>query len=262
MTHGDNVESEGEALDRKPVIGIAGLARQSDGGPFLAAERVFTGSINVRAILKNGGLPLLLPAASLAEDARAVMACCDGLLLPGGEDLTPWYYGEEPLPCIGVFRPEIDAAWMAAVRAAAAQGKPILGICKGHQTINVAFGGSLFQDMSLQERALGRPVLQHMQKYDRTYLTHHVQIDPDTHLAAMLGAGRIGTNSMHHQAVNRVAEGFRVTARADDGTVEAIENGDGSIIGVQWHPEDLVDSAPRMNALFAGLIARAAGRDI
>lgn len=245
-------------MDRKPVIGIAGLACQMSGGPFLAPDRVFTGSTNVNAILRNGGIPLLLPAASLATDADAVMACCDGLLIPGGDDMTPFYYDEEPLPCIGAFRPEIDEAWIAAVKAAAAQHKPVLGICKGHQTINVAFGGSLYQDLSLQVQALGTPVIQHFQKYDRSYLTHRVEVDEGTYLAGVLGAGKLLTNSMHHQSVKRVAEGFRVVAHASDGTVEAIENADGSIIGVQWHPEDLIDSAPLMNKLFLDLIAKAA----
>lgn len=244
----------------QPVIGIAGLTLQSSGGPFLAAERVFTGSTNVRAILENGGLPLLLPAAALAQDAQALLSVCDGLLIPGGEDMTPWYYGEEPLPVIGAFRPEIDEAWLAAVKAAAEQHKPILGICKGHQTINVAFGGSLYQDLSLQEKALGRPVIQHFQHYSRSYLTHHVQVEADSHLSKVVGAGRIKTNSMHHQSVKQVAEGFRAVSFADDGTVEAIENADGSIVGVQWHPEDLTQSAPVMNRLFVDLIEKAAAR--
>ncbi|MDO5417721.1 MAG: gamma-glutamyl-gamma-aminobutyrate hydrolase family protein [Lachnospiraceae bacterium] len=244
------------AENRKPIIGIAGLTGYTEPGMFISAERVFTGSTNVRAIMKNGGIPVLLPAAALAEDVEGVMAGCDGLLVPGGEDMTPWYYKEEPLPVIGTFRPEIDKAWLNAVKYAAAHKKPVLGICKGHQTINVAMGGSLYQDMSLQVEANGCPVIQHMQKYNRTYLTHHVEVEEGTRLAAILGAGPLETNSMHHQAVKELGKGLRVSARACDGTIEAIEDEEGILLGTQWHPEDLVDTAPIMNRLFADLVKR------
>ena len=157
---------------RKPIIGILGLTRKTEPGLYISNEYAFTSSANIQAIQRNGGVPVVIPAAMAAEDAEAALACCDGLLLPGGDDMTPWYYGEEPLPVIGVFRPEIDDAWLKAGRYALEHELPMLGICKGHQTLNVLMGGSLYQDISLQEGAS----LQHLQKYDRSYLTHYVEI--------------------------------------------------------------------------------------
>ena len=238
---------------RKPVIGILGLTRRTDPGLYVSGEHVFTGSTNVRAVQMNGGVPVLVPAAAVAEDPEAALCFCDGLLFPGGEDMTPWYYDEEPLPVIGAFRPEIDDAWLKAGRYALKARIPMLGICKGHQTLNVLMGGSLYQDLSLQDGE----VIQHLQKYNRTYLTHHVEVEEGTRLAAILGAGKVKTNSMHHQAVKKLGKGLRISARACDKTVEALEDEEGLILGVQWHPEDLVDSAPVMTRLFADLAERA-----
>lgn len=171
--------------------------------------------------------------------------------------MTPWYYDEEPLPVIGAFRPEIDDAWLKAGRYALEHKIPMLGICKGHQTLNVLMGGSLYQDLSLQEGER----IQHLQKYNRSYLTHHVEVEEGTRLAGIFGAGKLKTNSMHHQAVKKPGKGLRISARACDGTIEGLEDEEGLIMGVQWHPEDLVDSAPVMNRLFADLVERAARRE-
>lgn len=109
------------------MIGILGLTRRTDPGLYVSGEHVFTGSTNVRAIQINGGVPVLIPAASVAEDEAAALSFCDGLLFPGGEDMTPWYYDEEPLPVIGPFRPEIDDAWLKAGRYALENKIPMLG---------------------------------------------------------------------------------------------------------------------------------------
>ncbi len=244
------------ANNGKPVIGILGLTRRTDPGLFVSGEHVFTGSTNVRAIQMNGGIPVLIPAASVAADPEAALSFCDGLLFPGGEDMTPWYYHEEPLPVIGPFRPEIDDAWLKAGMYALDQKIPVLGICKGHQTLNVLMGGSLYQDLSLK----GGELIQHLQKYNRSYLTHYVEVEEKTRLAEIFGAGKLKTNSMHHQAVKKLGEGLKVSARSCDGTIEGLEDEEGLLIGVQWHPEDLVDSAPVMNRLFADLIERSQKR--
>ena len=238
------------------MIGILGLTRSTDPGLYISGEHVFTGSTNVRAIQMNGGVPVLIPAAMAAEDVEAAVSFCDGILIPGGDDVTPWYYDEEPLPVIGTFRPEIDDAWLKVGRYALENKIPMLGICKGHQTLNVLMGGSLYQDLSLQ----GGELIQHLQRFNRTYLTHHVEVVEGTRLAGLFGAGKLKTNSMHHQAVKKLGKGLKISARACDGTVEGIEDEEGLIMGVQWHPEDLVDSAPVMNRLFADLVERALRR--
>lgn len=244
------------ASGKKPVIGILGLTRMSDPGLYISGEQVFMSGTNVRAVQRNGGVPVVIPVSALAEDAEAALGFCDGILVPGGDDVTPWYYDEEPLPVIGAFRPDIDDAWMKAGQYALKARIPMLGICKGHQFLNVLMGGSLYQDLSLQEGER----IQHLQRFSRTYLTHHVEVEEGTRLAALLGAGKVKTNSMHHQSVKRLGKGLKVSARACDGTIEGLEDEEGLILGVQWHPEDLVDSAPVMNRLFADLVERAGKR--
>ena len=238
---------------KRPVIGILGLTRMSDPGLFKGSELAYTSTATILSVFRNGGIPVLIPAVAAAEDPEEAVSCCDGLLYPGGEDVTPWLYQEEPLPVIGAFRPEVDEGWMKVGRYALEAKLPLFGICKGHQFLNVLLGGSLYQDISLQ----GKDILQHMQRYDRTYLTHHVEVEEGTRLASLVGAGRVATNAMHHQAVKTLGKGLKVTARAEDGTIEGMEDEEGQILSVQWHPEDLIDSAPVMNKLFADLVERA-----
>lgn len=237
----------------KPVIGIMGNTYMTQTGMFDSMERAYQNSYYVDAVLRNGGVPVILPASAVLQDTESVMGICDGFLFPGGEDMTPSYYGEEPLPVIQVFRPEIDEALLKAGEYALEKRKPMLGICKGHQFLNVLMGGTLYQDLSL----MGTDCIQHLQNWRRDYLTHQVQVEAGTRLAALLGAGSTMTNSMHHQAVKELGRGLRVSARANDGVVEAIEDEEGLILGVQWHPESLLDAAPAMNGLFSDLCARA-----
>lgn len=236
----------------KPVIGIMGNTFMTECGAFNSMERAYANSSYVEAVLRNGGIPVIIPASALLADVKEALAVCNGLLFPGGEDIHPWYYGEEPLPVSGELRPEIDEALFQAGRYALSKKIPMLGICKGHQFLNVLMGGSLYQDLSLKE---GESI-QHQQKRKRSYLTHRVEIGEGTRLAAILGAGSCAVNSMHHQAVKKVGKGLKVSAYAADGTVEALEDEEGLIMSVQWHPENLIDSAPVMNKLFKDLAER------
>ena len=132
---------------------------------------------------------------------------------------------------------------------------PVLGICRGCQIMNVYTGGSLYQDLATGYE--GVPIM-HAQKEDRTYPAHLVQIEADSRLCRLLGKSSIYTNTMHHQAIREAGKGFRVVARTNDGVVEAIEHENGIWMATQWHPEELVDTVPEMNSLFADLIAKAA----
>lgn len=199
---------------------------------------------------------MVIPVDVLRSDAEAALAVCDGLLFPGGPDVTPWYYGEEPLPVIDIFEPDADDAWLKAGQVGLKRKIPMFGCCRGIQLLNVLMGGSLYQDVQLQ----GKGIIQHMQKFDRSYLTHHVNIEADTHLAGILGQGEHKVNSIHHQCVKVPGKGMRISAYAPDGTIEGIEDEEGLIIGVQWHPENLVDSNPEMNKLFKYLVDTAAKR--
>ena len=195
---------------------------------------------------------MAIPAVAMKADPEGILAVCDGILVPGGEDLNPWYYGEEPKPQIQTIRPEIDEAWFALGRAAKEMGMPMLGICKGIQFLNVLCGGDLYQDIYTQKET----TILHLQSLERSYLHHHVEIKEGTHLAEILGAGTHAVNSMHHQAVCTPGEDILVSATAPDGTIEAIESSNGQIVGVQWHPEGLIHTAPEMNRLFADLVER------
>ena len=208
---------------RKPIIGILGNTYKTQPGLFSSAERMYVNSDYIESVLNNGGIPMAIPAVAMKADPEGILAVCDGILVPGGEDLNPWYYGEEPKPQIQTIRPEIDEAWFALGRAAKEMGMPMLGICKGIQFLNVLCGGDLYQDI---------------------------------YLAEILGAGTHAVNSMHHQAVRTPGEDIVVSATAPDGTIEAIESRNGQIVAVQWHPEGLIHSAPEMNRLFADLVER------
>lgn len=129
----------------------------------------------------------------------------------------------------------------------------MLGICKGHQLLNVLMGGTLYQDVSLT----GKACLKHLQAGRRDYLTHQVNVSGGTRLSTLLGEGMCMTNSMHHQSVKELGKGLRASACARDGIIEAIEGAEGLITGVQWHPESLLESAPVMNKLFEDLCIRA-----
>ena len=236
----------------KPLIGIAGDSFMNEPGRFVSAEKEYCNADYIHAVLVNGGVPVVLPHEVLMEDAGAVMSRLDGILFPGGEDVDPHLYGEEPLPVCGEFRPEIDAAWKNAFAYARSTGMPMLGICRGIQFINVMMGGTLWQDLD----EMSKKHFMHLQAGRRSYLTHHVEITPGSYLEHLFGQSVVMTNSMHHQAVKEAAPGLSVSGRARDGVIEALEDKERTIVAVQWHPEGLLESNPVMNGLFADLVER------
>jgi putative glutamine amidotransferase len=198
----------------------------------------------------------------LSEDAwRALYRRLDGLLLPGGVDIAPALYGEGAHPNLGSVNKPLDKAEMLLTRWALDDGMPLLGVCRGIQVLNVAAGGSLYQDLPAQFAG----ALRHScppPDHPRTYRAHAVHVQPGSRLAEILGADQVAVNSRHHQAVKAVAPGFCASARAPDGVVEGIEREDGPFaVGIQWHPESLADDDPQMLALFQALV-RAARRDL
>jgi putative glutamine amidotransferase len=237
----------------KPIIGILGNTFMTEPGAFVSAEKEYVNMGYIRGINRNGGIAVLLPTDTLLTDAASAMHIIDGRLIPGGEDVDPDYYGEEPLPKCGEIRPEIDAAWKNAYSYGREHRLPMLGICKGIQFINVMEGGTLYQDLDYMPGAH----LKHQQRYSRTYLTHYVEIEKDSRLFQILGRPELRTNTMHHQAVKDPGRGLRIVGRARDGVIEALEDEEGLIEAVQWHPESLFDSNPVMNQLFADLVKRA-----
>ena len=206
------------------------------------------------SVVLAGGAPVLIPL-ELGECAwRSIYERMDGLLFPGGVDVNPLYYGEERHPHLGQVDDLLDEAELVLARWALADRLPVLAICRGIQLINVAAGGSLYQDLPTQFPG----TLRHASSppaYPRDHRAHVVHIEPGTRLASIFGENELWTNSRHHQAVRDVAPGFVVTARAPDGVIEGTEKVDARfIVGVQWHPENLVATDPQMLALFQSFV--------
>lgn len=184
----------------------------------------------------------------LSDPEQAVQDAltCDGLLLPGGGDMDPKFYGQERIPACGEPNLLRDAAEPLLLRAFLAADKPMLGICRGIQVMNAVLGGDLYQDIKPFE---------HLPHNDHWAKVHTVTVRRGTLLSRILGQDTVLVNSQHHQAVDRVAPGFTLAALSEDGIVEAIEKPDaGFCLGVQWHPEWLSDADPAMQSLFDAFV--------
>lgn len=184
----------------------------------------------------------------LSDPEQAVQDAltCDGLLLPGGGDMNPKFYGQERIPACGEPNLLRDAAEPLLLRAFLAADKPVLGICRGIQVMNAVLGGDLYQDIKPFE---------HLPHNNHWAKVHTVTVRRGTLLSRILGQDTVLVNSQHHQAVDRVAPGFTLAALSEDGIVEAIEKPDaGFCLGVQWHPEWLSDADPAMQGLFDAFV--------
>lgn len=248
-------------MSHKPVIGIIS-ARHMTGGLFPA---YCTNAHYLEQVEAAGGIPLQLPLipGAYTENLEAYVALCDGFLLPGGADFDSSWYGEALLPHLTHGAGELDmasqAAGIALVCGAVESGKPVLGICLGIQVLNVAMGGSLYQDIPSQISTGIVHSQKAVLKEDRWKLVHGVRLAEGSLIARLLGGDTAYVNSFHHQAVKAVAPGFTATAWAEDGVVEAMEYGNGRVLGVQWHPENMAHAgmAPAL-ALFRWLVGEAA----
>jgi putative glutamine amidotransferase len=211
----------------------------------------------VDAVVRVGALPLAIPVLDPGL-ADAALDAVDGLVLSGGGDVDPRRYGQLPVPEIYGVDERRDEWELSLVRAALGRGVPVLAVCRGAQVLNVAFGGTLVQDLaSITDD-------EHRATDLRDRVVHPVDIEPFSKLAEVVGAGRIGANTLHHQAVCEVGSGLRAVAWAHDGTIEAIESDDArSVLGVQWHPELLVHRTPHRR-LFEWVVteARRTGRGV
>jgi putative glutamine amidotransferase len=237
-----------EPGDRRPVIGLTTYLEQAKQGVW-DVRAAFLPQQYFDAVTASGGIAVLLPPQQ-APDAAApvVLDGLDGLILTGGLDVQPELYGAERHPLTDPARPDRDAWELALFRAAEARRMPVLAICRGLQLVNVARGGTLHQHLP---EALGT---------DRyrigggVFATNEVVVDGASRLAALVGAGQVAVHSYHHQAIDRLGEGLVVTAQTDDGLPQAVEsNGEGYLVGVQWHPEENTED----RRLFAGLVAEA-----
>jgi putative glutamine amidotransferase len=232
-----------------PLIGI--VAELAPHAEHRIKDEVRLRSAYPDAVLRAGGLPVILPVSGEPQRLIGVVERLDGVLFTGGWDIPPAAFGQEPHETVRLMEPEQFATWTAMMRTAIAAQRPLLAICAGLQIMNVTLGGSLIQDIPSQtdskvsHRGEGFPDVEHA-----------VEIVSGSRLAELSGAGRKVINSSHHQAIDRPGDGVVVTARCpDDGIIEAIElPGHPFAVGVQWHPERMPgDGATRK--LFAGFVA-------
>ncbi len=216
----------------RPVVAISASTRVTEG-----AERVRLNQAYVEAVERAGLLPIIVPPLNDPSDVHQILNAVSGLVLSGGEDVDPQHYGAHRHPATGDPHPERDACELELARWARNRSLPTLAICRGVQLLNVSLGGTLIQDIpSLVSNAEA-----HDANAERASRTHTVHVEPGSHLAGALGATELRVNSIHHQALDRVAQGLRVTATAGDGVIEGVEwsGSEWWALGVQWHPEEL-----------------------
>ena len=211
-------------------------------------------TVYVQSVLKNGGVPYLVPVTDDVETLRQIVSQLDGLVMTGGEDIDPKYYGEENHSQLGEVNVERDSYDLTLVKLAIEHNIPILGICRGLQLINVAMGGTLYQDLPSQH---SQEII-HRQE-SGTILAHKVLVTPDTQTYKVLGVSELMTNSLHHQAIRKLAPELKITGKAEDGVVEMIEGyPTRSVLAVQYHPEYFASEGDTlMGKFFRHLINKA-----
>jgi putative glutamine amidotransferase len=233
----------------RPIIGVGAYPRvvETPFGPTLLQTAT---RFNVRAVERAGGAVVILPVTEAAR-LRDVLGMVHGVLLPGGGDVNPSLYGAVPMDCTRDVNPERDAFEITLFEDALACGLPVLGICRGMQLMNVALGGTLFQDVAA---ATGQF---HYNPGQWREGSHRIKIEPRSHLAEALGVAEVDVNSIHRQGIDRLAPGIRAVAWADDGSIEAVEyDGPPVLLGVQWHPEILED-LPEQRGIFDAFVEQA-----
>lgn len=229
-----------------PKIGIVTIIDSANP----AAERASVGMEYVNAVIKTEGVPILLPLTTEEALLDQYVECCDGFIFSGGIDISPCRYNEAPSPLLGTTSLRLDDFQLPLMKKVIIARKPFLAICRGNQVLNVACGGTLYQD----SKEIPGNIMKHMQQTDRGDISHKINIIPETILASLFGSS-VWTNSYHHQSVKDLGKGLVISAKADDGMVEAIELTDYPFgVGVQWHPEVMFKVSEDMKPLFSKLI--------
>lgn len=203
-----------------------------------SASEISVPNTYITSVIKAGGLPVIIPLSDNEELLAEQLDGIDALIMTGGEDFNPLLFGEEPVQALGTVVHERDVYDLTLIKKAVEKGIPLLGICRGMQGINIAFGGTLYQDIP---STYGNKYIKHQQSQSSKWGFHTISIDKSSLLYQILGTEKTTVNSRHHQSANKIAPGFTVTSRATDGIVEAMEKRDGKavILGVQFHPENM-----------------------
>jgi len=231
-------------LSGNPLVGLPTLAIPPGPKP----PRFGINQSYVRALVAAGCAPVLIPILDDDERLRAIYERLDGIVFPGGADVAPEEYGEQPIDNLNVVEAPRDRTELTLARWAYQDDLPTLGICRGQQVLNVALGGTLYQDLRHQ----GVTKIEHSDADGRarTALTHRVRLDPASRLAQLIDETSVEVNSLHHQAIKTIAPRLRVTGTSEDGVIEALESDDRRfLIAVQWHPEE-IDELPWVRRLF------------
>lgn len=244
----------------KPLIGITGPRHTIVlKNPGLNLLGVAVGDGYAQAVEAAGGIPVIIPYPTSAQAISDLAGRLDGLLLSGGEDPDPVLYGQSPRQGLGTVIRERDDLEIALVHSMMADCKPILGICRGIQLLNVAFHGTLYQDLASHWSG----EIQHQQRAARNHRSHALTVAPESRLQRALGGvSSLRCNSFHHQAVDAVGEGLAAAAWDEEGLVEAVEHQQAPfVVGVQWHPENLWREDAAQFGLFQALVTAAAARE-
>jgi len=246
----------------RPVIGVPTQNLQSLGGvPADIPASWVMSQRYIRALTAVGALPWMIPlVGDEPQTMRGIYDELDGVFLPGGADIDPSNYGEERHARCDKSDPARDEVELLLVRWALTDRKPVLGVCRGLQLVNLAAGGTLYQDLGDQmPGAIKHDYFPYDGRHGRGYLAHDVSIAEHTRLAEIFGAGALKVNSMHHQGVRQLGRHLLPSAVAPDGLVEGVESDNGSyLLAVQWHPEALIDSSPHTRKLFASFVEASA----
>ncbi|HGJ66618.1 TPA: gamma-glutamyl-gamma-aminobutyrate hydrolase family protein [bacterium] len=229
----------------RPIIGITcGTSDLNTNDSYISNEYI-------SAIESAGGTPIVLPLAKNESSFDGYISIIDGLLLSGGVDMDPSYFGEEPIQALGRIDVERDRIEIHLATQALKLNIPIFGICRGIQTLNVAGGGTLYQDIYSDLNNL----LKHRQTAPGSHATHSIKIKEGSKLATIIGQTEFRVNTFHHQSVKDLATGFAISATASDGIIECIESTKHPFaIGVQFHPERMWQNSEPMLALFKAFV--------
>ncbi|MCX7027677.1 MAG: gamma-glutamyl-gamma-aminobutyrate hydrolase family protein [Spirochaetes bacterium] len=234
----------------KPLIGVSTFNEKQPRSVYCSVSVRYLQSVS-----DAGGLAVTLPVSSPGE-AEAFIVRIDGLILTGGKDTDPEFYGQEPARGLRTFDSQRDEWELALFRAALERGIPVLGICRGHQLINIALGGNVYQDLLIHRPGTN---LHNPEEFPVDRPFHGISIIEGSLLHKVLGETLTRVNSFHHQAVKDLGQGLTVTALAADGVVEAIESTDPDrfILGVQFHPEGLTRISPKFLGIFSAFVNEA-----
>jgi putative glutamine amidotransferase len=246
----------------RPLIGVTTQTLQAiDGIPEGLPHSVVMNQRYYHAVATAGAAPVLIPLIDDLDTLRAIYERMDGILIPGGVDVDPAAFGEKPHEKLGRIDPARDAVELQLVKWAVQDRKPVLGLCRGLQVINVALGGTLYQDLESEYPNAIKHDYFPTYGYSRDHLAHEVSVEAGSRMRQALAGAAVPVNSMHHQGIKTLASSLVASAVAPDGLIEAAESpNDCFLVGVQWHPEVFDLSEPSSGDLFRDFVQAAGDR--